>query len=143
MINTLAPNLVQASQPDPNSGYRSFTLGGFEFVRDDYFATISWPAKGERLTHKIAIDYFLRAMMRDVAWGFFYGWVNFDGIFGTRNRYGSVDVFAGRYDESYHSAGLSYVENFAEPVIMSTFKSILADWVNAGFDPFAAPDEKI
>jgi hypothetical protein len=141
MTSTLTAGLVQSSDPDPDSGYRTFTLGDFRFVRDDYFATISWPAKGERLTHKISVDYFLRAMMRDVAWGFFYGWVNFDNVFGTRNRYGTVDVFAGRYNEDYHGAGLSYVENFEEPVIMATFKAILGDWTNARFDPFAAPSE--
>jgi hypothetical protein len=140
-MTSLAADLVESTGPDPISGYRTFTLGKFTFQRDDYFAKIFWPAKGEQLSHRIAIDYFLRAMMRDVAWGFFYGWVNFDHVFGTRNRYGTVDVFAGRYNEDYHSAELSYVENFDEPVIMATFKAILADWTNAGFDPFAAPAE--
>jgi hypothetical protein len=140
-MTSLAADLVESTGPDPISGYRSFKLGKFTFERDDYFAKIYWPAKGDQLSHRIAIDYFLRAMMRDVAWGFFYGWVNFDHVFGTRNRYGTVDVFAGRYNEDYHSAELSYVENFDEPVIMATFKAILADWTNAGFDPFAAPAE--
>jgi hypothetical protein len=140
-MTSLAADLVESTGPDPISGYRSFTLGKFTFERDDYFAKIFWPAKGERLSHRIPVDYFLRAMMRDVAWGFFYGWVNFDHVFGTRNRYGTVDVFAGRYNIDYHSAELSYVENFDEPVIMATFKAILADWTNAGFDPFAAPAE--
>ncbi len=137
----LALDLVQASAPDPVTGYRSFTLGEFVLTRDAYFATIDWPAKGQRHIHKMAVDYFLRALMRDVAWGFFYGWVNFDHIFGTKNLYGSVEMYAGRYNEAYHQAGLSYVETFDEPVIMATFKAILADWVNAGFDPFAAPEE--
>ena len=137
----LALDLVQASAPDDVNGYRALTLGEFKLSRDAYFATIDWPAKGQRHTHKIAIDYFLRAMMRDVAWGFFYGWVNFDHIFGTKNLYGTVEMYAGRYNEAYHQAGLSYVETFDEPVIMATFKAILADWVNAGFDPFAAPEE--
>jgi len=140
-MTSLAADLVESTGPDPISGYRTFKLGKFTLERDDYFAKIFWPAKGETLSHRIAIDYFLRAMMRDVAWGFFYGWVNFDHVFGTRNRYGTVDVFAGRYNEDYHSAELSYVENFDEPVIMATFKAILADWTNAGFDPFAAPAE--
>ena len=55
----------------------------------------------------MSADAFLRAMMRDVAWGFFYGWVNFDAVFGTRNLYGRVDLFAGRYNEAIHKAGLS------------------------------------
>jgi hypothetical protein len=137
----LALDLVQATAPDPINGYRSFTLGQFILSRDAYFATIDWPAKGQRHIHKIPVDYFLRAMMRDVAWGFFYGWVNFDHIFGTKNLYGTVEMYAGRYNEGYHLAGLSYVETFDEPVIMATFKAILEDWVNEGFDPFAAPEE--
>jgi hypothetical protein len=140
-VSTLALDLVEASAPHPVTGYRSFTLGRFALRRDEYFATVEWPAKGQQHVHKIAIDYFLRALMRDVAWGFFYGWVNFDGVFGTRNLYGSVEMYAGRYNEGYHDAGLDYVETFDEPVIMATFKAMLADWVNAGFDPFAAPSE--
>ena len=42
--------------------------------------------------------------MRDVAWNFFYGIVNFDEVFGTINHYGTVDVFAGLYNAGYHSA---------------------------------------
>jgi hypothetical protein len=41
------------------------------------------------------IDAFLRALMRDVAWGFFYGTVNFDTVLGTVNHYGTVDLFIG------------------------------------------------
>ncbi|MFD2274322.1 hypothetical protein ACFS07_33600 [Undibacterium arcticum] len=39
--------------------------------------------------------------MRDVGWGFFYGWVNFDNVFGTTNHYKTVDVFAGTYNANY------------------------------------------
>jgi len=133
--------VVLASDPDPLLGYRSFTLGGFGFRRDEYFVEITWPVKGTRRSHTIAVDYFLRALMRDVAWGFFYGWVNFDAVFGTRNRYGTVDVYAGRYNEAMHQSGISYVENFQTPTVMETFKAILGDWTNEGFDPFAAPEE--
>jgi len=140
-MSALAADLVERSDPDALTGYRAFQLGRFKLWRDEYFATIEWPAKGENHIHKMAIDYFLRALMRDVAWGFFYGWVNFDHVIGTRNLYGTVEMYAGRYNEAYHEAGLSYVETFDEPVIMATFKAILADWVNAGYDPFAAPQE--
>jgi len=102
----LAMDLVRSSEPDPINGYRSFELGEFKLTRDAYFATVDWPAKGQRHIHKLPIDYFLRAMMRDVAWGFFYGWVNFDHIFGTKNLYGTVEMYAGRYNEAYHQAGL-------------------------------------
>jgi len=61
--------------------------GDFAFRRDAYFVHITWP--GGR--HQMAIDAFLRALMRDVAWGFFYGTVNFDSVFGTTNYYGEVE----------------------------------------------------
>ncbi len=127
--------------PEQIAGYRTFTLGELTFQRDEYFVTITWPAKGQRQSHTMSADAFLRAIMRDVAWGFFYGLVNFDTVFGTRNLYGRVELFAGRYNESIHKAGLSYVEVFDSPVAMKKFKEILADWVNEGFDPFAAPAE--
>ena len=132
---------VQASAPHPQTGYKSFELGRFSFSRDEYFVTISWPAREAKLSHTIPVDHFLKALMRDVSWGFFYGWVNFDAVLGTRNRYGSVELYAGRYNDSYHDSGLDYVETFETPHIMDTFKAVLRDWTNAGFDPFAAPAE--
>ena len=62
-------------------------------------------------------------------------------MLGTRNRYGSVELYAGRYNDSYHDSGLDYVETFETPHILDTFKAALRDWTNAGFDPFAAPAE--
>ena len=132
---------IIASAPHPTTGYQSFELGRFSFSRDEYFVTISWPAREAQLSHTIPIDAFLRALVRDVAWDFFYGWVNFDDVLGTRNKYDSVELYAGRYNDSYHDAGLDYVERFETPQILDTFKAILADWTNAGFDPFAAPAE--
>jgi len=123
------------------AGYRTFEIGSFTFARDEYYAIVSWPAKGQRQSHTMSIDAFLRALMRDVAWGFFYGVVNFDSVFGTRNLYGRVEFFAGRLNEAYHEAGADYVEVFETPVAMKLFKEMLADWVNEGFDPFAAPVE--
>jgi hypothetical protein len=123
------------------TGYRSLHLGSFAFSRDTYFVTIKWPAKGETRSHMMPADAFLRALMRDVAWGFFYGWVNFDDVIGTRNHYGKVDLYAGAYNETLKKAGVDYTQQFATPVITATFKAILADWVNEGFDPFAAPEE--
>jgi hypothetical protein len=93
------------------------------------------------MTHYISADAFLRAMMRDVAWGFFYYQVNFDHVFGTNNLYGKVEMFAGSFNETFRSQGLNLTETFETPEIMETFKAILADWTNAGFDPFAAPAE--
>ena len=146
MLESAAPatkpsSRVKASAPDPKTHYCKFELGQFSFERDEYFVTVAWPAKGARQQHRVSADAFLRALMRDVAWGFFYGLVNFDGMFGTRNLYGRVEFFAGRYNEAYHKAGLSYVEQFDSPTAMETCKAMLRDWCNAGFDPFAAPEE--
>jgi hypothetical protein len=88
------PSLVRHTRINPAdnvNGYRSFEAGSFQFKRDEYFARIVWPTG----SHVIPIDYFLRALMRDIAWGFFYGTVNFDGVFGTTNHYGEVTMFAG------------------------------------------------
>lgn len=142
VLSTTQPQVeVLTSDADRTTGYRSFKLGGFEFRRDEYFARVSWPAKGQRVSHMMPVDAFLRAMMRDVAWGFFYGWVNFDHVVGTRNLYGQVELYGGRYYGPMKSAGLDHTETFESPAIMATFKAILSDWVNAGFDPFAAPEE--
>ncbi|WP_019673638.1 hydroquinone dioxygenase large subunit [Psychrobacter lutiphocae] len=126
---------------DEITNYASFQLGKFTFSRDEYFAKITWEAKNEEYSHLMSVDAFLRALMRDVAWGFFYGWVNFDHVIGTQNHYGTVDLYAGTFNGAFKEAGVDYVENFETPVIMETFKAILHDWVNEGFDPFAAPEE--
>ncbi|HEY3873224.1 MAG TPA: hypothetical protein VGM10_33015 [Actinocrinis sp.] len=118
-------------------GYHEFKLGEFAFERDEYFVRISWPTGN----HTMSADAFLRALQRDVAWDFFYGIVNFDGVFGTVNHYGTVDIFAGRYNESYRRAELDYGENVETPAIRETFKAILDDWTNESFDPFASPHE--
>jgi len=118
-------------------GYRGFRLGEFTFTRDEYFAHIGWPTG----SHVMSIDDFLRAMQRDVAWNFFYGTVNFDHVLGTVNHYGDVDLFAGTFNDSYRKAELDHLENFPHDDIMVTFRAILDEWTNEGFDPFAAPEE--
>jgi hypothetical protein len=128
---------VQASEPDNYYGYRSFKKGKFEFRRDEYFVHIKWP-KGN---HTLAADAFLRALQRDIAWNFFYGTVNFDGVFGTLNHYGTVDMFAGRFNDAYRKHGLDYNETYPSDDLMTTFKAMLDDWTNRGYDPFAAPEE--
>jgi hypothetical protein len=137
-MNAVAMKITEASNA---TGYKSFTLGGFSFTRDEYFVYIKWNSKNGPITHYMSADAFLRAMMRDVAWGFFYYQVNFDHVFGTNNLYGKVEMFAGSFNETYTSAGTNLTETFETPVIMETFKAILADWTNEGFDPFAAPEE--
>jgi hypothetical protein len=127
----------ETTSPDNVTGYASFRAGSFRFARDEYFATIEWP-KGR---HLMPIDAFLRALMRDVAWGFFYGTVNFDAVFGTTNLYGQVDMFAGRYNDSYKTAGLDWQERFESSELMPLFKAMISDWTNEGYDPFAAPQE--
>ena len=122
----------------PNAhGYRSFSLGEFTFGRDEYFVHVKWPTG----SHVMSADAFLRALQRDVAWGFFYGIVNFDGVIGTVNHYGTVDLFAGRYNDAYRKAELDHLENFDSAVIMATFRAMLDDWTSSSFDPFASPHE--
>ncbi len=128
---------MDSSGPDNYTGYRSFSAGSFNFRRDEYFAHVDWP-KGR---HIIPIDAFLRALMRDVAWNFFYGTVNFDGVFGTTNHYGTVDMFAGVYNEAYRKAKLDFLETFKSDELMQIFKTMISDWTNQGYDPFAAPGE--
>ncbi len=122
----------------PNAhGYKSFTIGGFTFTRDEFFAHVAWPTG----RHVMSVDTFLRALQRDVAWDFFYGTVNFDTVFGTVNHYGNVDMFAGRYNDAYRKAELDHVENFDSPMLREAFKAMLDDWTNSGYDPFASPSE--
>ena len=122
----------------PNeAGYKTFSIGGFTFSRDEYFATINWPTGN----HQIRIDEWLRCIQRDVAWGFFYGIVNFDQVIGTMNHYGNVDMFAGRFNDAYRKAEVDYNENFDHDDLLNCFKAMLSDWTNEGYDPFAAPME--
>ena len=122
---------------DADTGYRAFRAGGFAFRRDRYFAYVT---HGE-VTHQLPVDAFLRALMRDVAWGFFYGTVNFDDVLGTTNFYGEVEMFLGAKNEAFLRAGRDVTERFSSADLMKTFKAILRDWTNEGFDPFAAPLE--
>ena len=125
-----------------NHGYKEFKLGGFSFSRDEYFAHIKWTGKnGKSMSHGADIANFLRPLMRDVAWGFFYGYVNFDDVFGTCNKYQSVDVYAGTYNGNYSKAGVDLLENHPTELVRVTFVDMLEDWVNEGYDPFAAPQE--
>lgn len=119
------------------TGYRAFRAGAFHFRRDGYFAHISWPTGH----HIMSIDAFLRALMRDVAWGFFYGTVNFDHVVGTVNHYGTVTLFGGAYNDSFVKGGRDHSQLFDSAALMAMFKDMLSDWTNAGFDPFAAPTE--
>src|SRR5439155_17963263 len=84
---------------------------------------------------------FLRALMRDLAWNFFYGVVNFDAVFGTTNHYGNVDVFAGLYNAGYRAQDKHHVENFKSDQVRPVFEAMLDDWTIEGFDPFPAPEE--
>ena len=122
--------------------YKEFQLGGFRFTRDDYFAHVYFPTQaGKSLEHKIDIDAFLKPLQRDLAWGFFYGMVKFDDIFGTINHYGTVEVFAGKYHKTLHENGLWHAEELKRGEVEQIFTQMLEDWVPADFDPFAAPRE--
>jgi hypothetical protein len=122
---------------DNVNGYEAYEAGSFTFQRDEYFARISWPGG----SHVMAIDYFLRALMRDVAWNFFYGTVNFDGVIGTTNYYGEVMLYAGLYNDAYRKAGREFSERFSSDTLMGVFKAMIRNWTNEGYDPFAAPLE--
>ena len=135
-VETTPEVKVDASEPN-EFGYRTFRLGEIEFTRNEYFVYVRWPTG----SHVMSADAFLKALQRDVAWDFFYGIVNFDGVVGTVNHYGTVDLFAGRYNDAYRKAELDHLENFDTPLIRETFKSMLDDWTNEGFDPFASPTE--
>jgi hypothetical protein len=128
---------IETLPQDNETGYRSFRAGSFQFKRDEYFVRISWPGGN----HILPVDAYMRALMRDVAWGFFYGVVNFDDVFGTINNYGEVTMFAGRFNEAYRSAGRDFSERFRAEALMRLFKEMVRDWTNAGYDPFAAPME--
>lgn len=136
---------LQTANPvyaDAEMGYRPFQLGSFQFRRDEYFAHIAWTTRdGRPMSHAMDVGSFLRALMRDVAWGFFYGGVNFDDVLGTVNHYKSVDLQAGAFNETLKSAGVDLLENFPVEQIREVFEQMLDDWTNEGFDPFAAPQE--
>jgi hypothetical protein len=141
-MNAPAEFKSDASKPHSVYGYKSFALGPFSFERDEYFVHIRWTTKdGKPMSHTMDAGAFLRALMRDVAWGFFYGWVNFDGVFGTTNQYKSVDVFAGSFNGNFKQAGVDRLENFPTEQVRVTFVDMIEDWTNEGFDPFAAPQE--
>lgn len=137
MAVTTAPEIKVDSTEANQHGYRTFKIGEFAFRRNEYFVYITWPTG----RHVMSADSFLKALQRDVAWDFFYGIVNFDGVIGTVNHYGTVDLFAGRYNDSYRKAELDHLENFQTLLIRETFKQMLDDWTNEGFDPFASPTE--
>lgn len=140
-MNAVTEQVIM-SEADPVTGYHAFTLGSFHFQRDEYFAHISWATRdGRPLSHSMDVGAFLKALMRDVAWGFFYGGVNFDEVIGTVNHYNSVDMHAGAFNETLKEAGVDLLENFPTDQIRATFEHMLDDWTNAGFDPFAAPQE--
>jgi hypothetical protein len=132
----LTPHATVADDEKPH-GYSRFALGEFRFERDEFFAHISWPTG----SHVMSVDAFLRALQRDVAWNFFYGIVNFDAVFGTINHYGTVDIFAGRFNDAFRKAELDHMETVQSDTIKGTFQDILDDWTNEGFDPFASPSE--
>ncbi len=118
-------------------GYETFKIGQYSFARDAYFACITHP----RGTHFMTVDAFLRCVVRDVAWGFFYGTLHFDQVIGTINRYGTVDLFVGLKNESYVNANRHYVESFDSKDLLRVLTALLENWTNEEFDPFAAPSE--
>ncbi len=134
-MSIAAPAKVQASEPN-QYGYREFKLGEFTFSRDEYFAYVEWPTG----RHVMSADAFLRALQRDVAWQFFYGIVNFDGVIGTVNHYGTVDLFAGRYNDAYRKAELDHLENFETPADQGDVQGDARRLDERGLRPLRQPD---
>lgn len=128
---------VKTLGKDAQLGYSEFQFGSFKFRRDEYFAHVTWP-KGTRI---IEIDRFLRALVRDIGWQFFYGWIFFDDVFGTQNHYGTVDIFAGSYDQGYKAAKTDFMETFPTDKVVTAFDTIARDWISEGYDPLRAPQE--
>ncbi|HEX4111967.1 MAG TPA: hypothetical protein VH020_05475, partial [Stellaceae bacterium] len=122
---------------DSQLGFTEFQFGSFKFRRDEYFAHVAWP-KGTRI---IEVDRFLRALVRDIGWQFFYGWIFFDDVFGTQNHYGTVDIFAGTYDGGYKAAKTDFMETFPTDKVVTAFDTIARDWISEGYDPLRAPQE--
>jgi hypothetical protein len=118
-------------------GYKAFTLGSIHFTRDEYFVYSDYP-NGQ---HIMSVDKFLRALMRDIAWEFFYGTVSFDEVFSTVNHYKSVDICIGEFNQALIKAKKNYTENFPVKEVVAVFSAMLEDWVQPNFDPFAAPRE--
>ena len=81
------------------------------------------------------------ALVREVAWNFFYGTLNFDDVFGTTNLYGQVELYIGRFNDAYRDNGRDYRETIDSDDLRETFQAMLEDWTNAGYDPFTAPQE--
>jgi len=125
-----------ASEPG-EYGYLSFKLGGLTFSRDEYFVHIRWPEG----SHMMPADHFLRDIVGDVAWRFFYGTLNFDEVSATINHYGSVDFSAGHFNQGYRESGADRLETFEASEIRGDLLPMLEDWTNRGFDPFASPAE--
>ena len=127
---------ITASEPN-KQGYRTFTFDAWTFSRDEYFVHIGWP-KGK---HTMEVDRFLRAMSRDIGWGFFYGWIFFDDVFGTTNHYGTVDIYAGAYDQGCKAAGIDFIQTYTAESVSKAFETICKDWISEGYDPLRAPLE--
>src|SRR2546423_14461647 len=107
-------------------GYESFALGAFTFRRDEYFAHIGWTTKGGKpMSHTMDAGNFLRALMRDVAWGFFYGGVNFDAVIGTTNHYKTVGLYAGTHKPPMKEAGGDRPEDLPPQQIKGGFERML------------------
>lgn len=118
-------------------GYRSFELGAFRFSRDEYFVRITWPTG----SHLMEIGQFLHVLVRTMGQDFFFGWVFFDDVFGTLNRYGQIELFAGTYSPAHRDAGAAHSEIVDSTEAHALFLAIATDWVNEGYDPMAEPGE--
>ena len=134
------PDPVVATDPSNANGDRSFRLGKFELLRDGSSPCAGRPRAPSARIRCRWMPSSAPACATSPGTSS-DGWVNFDHVIGTRNDYGKVDFYAGTFNGTLKAAGVDDVEQFDADHIMATFKAILRDWVNEGFDPFAAPVE--
>jgi hypothetical protein len=100
---------VIESKPDPVLGYKAYTLGGFKFRRDEYFAHIS---DGERRSPDEPHDQPISRRRCAMSLGILLRLGQLRPAFGTANRYKTVDLFAGSYNATMKAAGIDRLENF-------------------------------
>jgi hypothetical protein len=112
------------------ASYRKFTFGTFTFQQ--YLPVHAWRGRAH---HRWT---FLRAMVRDIGWGFFYGWIFFDDVFGTQNHYGTVGLFAGTYSKGHRDTKVDFLETFNTDDVRAAFETISVNWINEGYDPLRA-----
>ena len=101
---------------DNYTGYKAFRAGSFEFTPRRIFRAYQL-AQGQARHGDRRVPARADARRR---LGLLLRHVNFDGVFGTTNHYGEVDMFAGVYNDAYRKAGLDHQERFKSDELMAS-----------------------